>query len=89
MRYVFPAVTFETTLAEQLSKIAEEHAETCNELLRAKDQGRDELQDMPTLLELVDVYHACETALRMFPKSLVAYAVDMVYEKNEARGYYD
>ena len=39
--------------------------------------------------DLMDVIHACETALREFDQSRLDYVKELVIEKNEDRGYYD
>ncbi|MEG1246501.1 hypothetical protein [Gordonibacter sp.] len=40
------------------------------------------------VIELMDTIHACETALREFPESLLTDMKEAVICKNEQRGYY-
>lgn len=75
-------------LFKQISKIGEELEEARTEWHRAMEDGRDPLKDVPTLIELVDTLHACETALRMYDSRLLDYAIAEVVRKNLDRGYY-
>lgn len=44
---------------------------------------------LPYTIELMDVIHACETALREFEPRHLDAAKMLVIRKNDDRGYYD
>ena len=67
----------------QTRKVAEEVVEA----LHAVDQWGDE-NVSGYVMELLDVVHACETALREFPEDMLDAAKRKVVMKNYARGYY-
>lgn len=50
-------------------------------------RGEDGL--LPYAMELMDVIHACETALREFEPRQLDAAKMLVIRKNDDRGYYD
>lgn len=53
-------------------------------------EGSGESDRMDYGMELMDVIHSAETALRMeFTNQEIAQLQDSVIEKNRARGYYD
>lgn len=84
-RYQFPACkrwipTDKRTRSEQALKIVEEAAEAMN--------MRDGY-DIAYAMELMDTIHACETALRELPESLLSSIKEAVVRKNAERGYYD
>ena len=86
--YHFPRTRFvdENTIGQQLIHTRREGQEASDEL---PPPGGD---IMPLALEIVDIYHSAETALRILEEK---HGVDIqklmfaVYEKNEKRGYYD
>ena len=45
--------------------------------------------DIAYAMELMDTIHACETALRELPESLLSSIKEAVVRKNAERGYYD
>lgn len=83
--YRFPAMAelSEWDNAQQIEQIDEE----VEEARRAYYESGNEI---PYGVELMDVIHAAETALRMtFNDSEVSHLHDLVIEKNRKRGYYD
>lgn len=95
--YRFPAMAKlgEWTLMQQRSKLLEETFEAASEayeLYAARLTHTDHVEDCRRLygMELMDVIHAAETALRMeFADEEVEKLRDTVEEKNRKRGYYD
>ncbi len=86
--YRFPAMAGlnEWDNAQQVEKI-EEEAEEAEE---AKEAYYGSDNEIPYGVELMDVIHAAETALRMnFNDSEVSHLHELVIEKNRKRGYYD
>lgn len=72
-----------------------ERDEQARAILREAAEARtafDEIGEdgmLPYVMELMDVIHACETALREFdPRQLDAIKA-LVIKKNDDRGYYD
>lgn len=97
--YRFPAMAKlgEFTNEEQAEKVWDEAAEAFNALrdgLWDYDTGkrREEMRDADRTsygMELMDVIHAAETALRMeFSDAEVDALRDAVEDKNRKRGYY-
>lgn len=83
--YRFPAMAGlnEWDDAQQVEKIAEEVEEA-----RKAYYGSD--SEIPYGVELMDVIHAAETALRMnFNDDEVSHLYGLAVEKNRKRGYYD
>jgi len=88
MLYHFPRTRFvdENTIGQQLIHTRREGQEASDEL---PPPGGD---IMPLALEIMDIYHSAETALRILEEK---HGIDIqklmfaVYEKNEKRGYYD
>lgn len=98
--YRFPAMAKlgEFTNEEQAEKVWDEATEAFNALLDSLwdyDTGtrREEMSDSDRTaygMELMDVIHAAETALRMgFSDEQVDRLRELVIEKNATRGYYD
>lgn len=82
--YRFPAMAKldEWDNADQLTKTREE-VEEANSAYYAVNN------EIPYGVELMDVIHACETALRMnFTDDEVANLHSLAVEKNRKRGYY-
>ena len=83
--YRFPAMAKlnEWGNAQQVEKI-EEEAEEAKEAYYGSDN------EIPYGVELMDVIHAAETALRMnFNDDEVSHLHELAIEKNRKRGYYD
>lgn len=83
--YRFPAMAKldEWDNAQQLTKIDEEVEESRNAYF-----GND--NEIPYGVELMDVIHAAETALRMnFTDEEVENLHSLVISKNQKKGYYD
>lgn len=83
--YRFPAMVGlnEWDNAQQIEKIDEE----ANEAQRVYYESDNEISYG---VELMDIIHAAETALRMnFNDSEVSHLHELVIEKNRKRGYYD
>lgn len=84
MHYNFPNAKFveKATWDEQIEKIKEEAKEVTNAP-----------HFFVQVHEVFDLYHACETAIRMFEKACGREWVEKIYratiEKNKERGYYD
>lgn len=98
--YRFPAMAklSEWTNEQQAEKVWDEAAEAFNALrdgLWDYDAGkrREEMSEADRTaygMELMDVIHAAETALRMeFDNAEVDGLCDAVEEKNRERGYYE
>lgn len=98
--YRFPAMAKlgEWTNEQQAEKVWDEAAEAFNALrdgLRDYDAGkrREEMSEADRTaygMELMDVIHAAETALRMeFDDAEVDCLREAVEEKNRKRGYYE
>lgn len=96
--YRFPAMAKikEWTFEQQLEKLREEIAEVedAYELIgRVSPYTAPEdilVRRISLGIELLDVIHACETALRMgFSDEKVIALKDSVIAKNRERGYYD
>lgn len=82
--YRFPAMAklSEWDNADQLDKIREEMEE-------AQKAYFDNNNEIPYGVELMDVIHAAETALRMnFNDDEVVHLHELAIEKNRKRGYY-
>lgn len=58
------------------------------EVSHARDQFSDDGM-LPYVMELMDVIHACETALREFDPQTLDRIKALVISKNDDRGYYD
>lgn len=94
--YRFPAMVRlgEWTLMQQRSKLIEEVCEITEPayaLAEARMTNADHTEDCRQLygMELMDVIHAAETALRMeFSPEEVEELRDAVEKKNRDRGYY-
>ena len=90
--YNFPPITIETTTERQFLKIQSEVNEAY--IARAKwgqDPSNDKLRK-EYLIELIDVIHACETALRHESVDDCVELLHLMYiveKKNRVRGYYD
>lgn len=68
------------TRRDQALKIIEE----AEEAMKVRDG-----YDIAYAMELMDTIHACETALRELPESLLTNIKYSVVRKNYERGYYD
>lgn len=68
------------TRRDQALKIIEE----AEEAMKVRDG-----YDIAYAMELMDTIHACETALRELPESLLTDIKGAVIRKNSERGYYD
>lgn len=83
--YNFPATVFVpgcwVDRVRQADKVAAEAAEA-QEAAVVMECGRH------YVMELLDVIHAAETALREFDKGLVDECAARVHDKNSLRGYY-
>lgn len=94
--YRFPAMAKlgERTNEQQAEKVRSESLEACNALWDYDMGARFGKPDAPKRrtaygIELMDVIHAAETALRMeFGDEEVDALRDAVEEKNRKRGYY-
>ena len=69
---------------KQLRKILEEAVEARVAYERCAEDGM-----LPYTIYLMDVIHACETALREFEPRQLDAAKMLVIRKNDDRGYYD
>ncbi len=95
--YRFPAMANlgGWTNEEQVEKLRSESLEACSALWDYDMGVRFEKPNSPERrtaygMELMDVIHAAETALRMeFSDAEVVLLRDIVEEKNRERGYYD
>lgn len=89
MNYQFPPAKFDCGIMEQLNKIGEEQSEAVDAYADAFTMRRDPAKETALAMELWDVVHAAETALRMLDPQTVLYAKCECEHKNWARGYYD
>lgn len=60
-----------------------------SEVKEAEDESYFESSPVKYIMELWDIIHATETALKEFPAPLVDACRKVVIENNRARGYYD
>ena len=69
--------------------------EQVQSILREANEARTAFDEiwwngmLPYVMELMDVIHACETALREFEPRHLDAAKMLVIRKNDDRGYYD
>lgn len=59
-----------------------------SEVKEAEDESYFESSPVKYIMELWDIVHATETALREFPAPLVDACREVIIENNRARGYY-
>lgn len=89
--YRFPAISGieKITNKQQIEKIRSEYIEVARAEIRYRcEKENDKRVDYG--MELMDIIHAAETALRIeFTEDEVAELRKMVEEKNRARDYYD
>ena len=89
--YRFPAyiVTNDMNLRSQLDKILSEYREAKSQEIRYRCGGKDIIERQALGMELLDIIHATETALRMeFTDEEVEDYRAKVIEKNANRNYY-
>ncbi len=92
MNYIFPKIkdTDKYSLVTQALKIFEESAEAF--YVTCKLAGKADLEKQ-LIEEIMDIYHACETALRIFENKYGRWALESLInstiEKNKQRGYYE
>lgn len=90
--FTFPAFTGKKfTMYDQALKIMEEEREAWAACSRWRDDPSDRNRRHDYLIELIDLIHAIESALRHEGVLLDEFErlVDEVYHKNKERGYYD
>lgn len=87
--YRFPAVVTDNNLREQLQKILTEYKEAKSAEIRYRCNGKERVEKTAFGMELLDIIHATETALRMeYTEEEVEELRARVIEKNGNRGYY-
>lgn len=87
--YRFPAVSTDYDLKDQINKIKTELVEAKSAEIRYRCGGREMEAKDDLAMELLDIIHASETALRMFcTKDEVSEYHARVFRKNAYRGYY-
>lgn len=87
--YRFPAVVTDNTLREQIDKIKTEWREAKSAEIRYRCGGREAIEKQALGMELLDIIHAVETALRMeYTEEEIEELKAKVIEKNANRGYY-
>ena len=89
--YRFPAfkTNNDMTLREQMEKIKTEWKEAKSAEIRYRCNGKERIEKTALGMELLDIIHATETALRMdYTEEEVEELRTKVIEKNATRGYY-
>lgn len=89
--YNFPPITIETTTERQSLKIQIELDEAYVARKKWGQDPSDYKLRKEYLIELIDVIHACETALRHEDVDCeeLLHLMYIVEKKNRVRGYYD
>lgn len=87
--YRFPAMVTDNNLRDQMQKILTELKEAKSAEIRYRCGGREETEKLALLMELLDIIHATETAIRIeYTEDEVEIGRQKVIEKNARRGYY-
>ena len=87
--YRFPAVITDNDLRDQIKKIHTELKEAKSAEIRYRCSGKERIEKTSLGMELLDIIHAVETALRMeYTEEEVEELRAKVIEKNGNRGYY-
>ena len=87
--YRFPPVITDNDLRQQIQKILTELKEAKSAEIRYRCSGKERIEKTALGMELLDIIHATETALRMeYTEDEVDELRAKVIEKNANRGYY-
>lgn len=87
--YRFPAVITGNDIRDQIQKIHTELKEAKSAEIRYRCCGKERIEKTALGMELIDIIHAVETALRMeYSEEEVEELAAKVREKNARRGYY-
>lgn len=89
--YRFPAfkINDEMDLRSQIQKILTELKEAKSAEIRYRCSGKERIEKTALGMELLDIIHATETALRMeYTEDEIEDLIEKVIEKNSNRGYY-
>lgn len=88
--YRFPAVVTDNSLKDQMEKIKSEYREAKRAEICYRCGGREDIDKESLGMELLDLIHATETAIRMtFSDQEVEELRAKVIDKNARRCYYD
>ena len=87
--YRFPAMVTDNNMQDQMRKILIELREAQIAEIRYRCGGRWEADKLALLMELLDIIHATETAMRIeFTDDEIEIGRQKVIEKNARRMYY-